>query len=251
VKVTLYGIPGSHAVRSARLMLEYKGIPYKRVDLFPVVTRFVVPRLLRFPGNRVPALKIDGKKVQGTLDISRELEQIEPDPPLFPSDPARRTAVEEAERWGDGFQQMPRTIIWWAFKNAPARDMATYLRGAKLGLPAGLLARTAGPIVWGGRKLNDSYDPEVERLLSELPASLDKVDAWIADGTLNGEQLNAADFQIAPTLRLLQSMEDLAPAIEGRPAAKLAERVQPEAPGHIGPVFRPRWLERLRRPVAA
>jgi glutathione S-transferase len=251
VKVTLYGIPGSHPVRSARLMLEYKGIPYKRVDMLPVVTRFVVPHLLRFPGSRVPALKIDGKKIQGTLDIARELEQIKLDPPLFPSDPARRAAVEEAERWGDDFQQIPRTIIWWAFKHAPADDMASYLRDAKLGLPAGLLARTGGPIVWGARKLNDSYDAEIERRLSELPAAFDKIDAWIADGTLNGEQLNAADFQIAPTLRLLQSLEDLAPAIEGRPAAKLAERVQPEPPGHVRPVFPQQWLEPLRKPVAA
>lgn len=251
MKVTLYAIPGSHPVRSARLMLEYKGIPYKRVDMPPIVSRFVVPHLLRFPGDRVPALKIDGKKIQGTFDVARELEQIKPDPPLFPSDPIRRAAVEEAERWGDDFQQNPRTIIWWALKHAPADDLASYLRGSKLGLPAGLLARTAGPIVWGGRKLNDSYDAEVQRRLSELPAALDKIDAWIGAGTLNGEQLSAADFQIAPSLRLLQSMEDLAPAIEGRPAAKFAERVLPEELGHTRPVFPQQWLEPLRKPVAA
>ncbi len=36
VKVKLYGIPGSHPVMSARLMLDHKGIPYDRRDLFPV-----------------------------------------------------------------------------------------------------------------------------------------------------------------------------------------------------------------------
>src|SRR5207244_2710584 len=30
-----------------------------------------------------------------------------------------------------------------------------------------------------------------------LPASLDKVDGWIADGVLAGEELNAADFELA------------------------------------------------------
>jgi arsenate reductase-like glutaredoxin family protein len=34
MNVKLYGIPGSHPVMSARSMLEYKGIEYKRVDLF-------------------------------------------------------------------------------------------------------------------------------------------------------------------------------------------------------------------------
>jgi len=40
---TLYVIPGSHACRSAMLMLEHKQLPYQRVDvvtlLHPVVAR--------------------------------------------------------------------------------------------------------------------------------------------------------------------------------------------------------------------
>jgi glutathione S-transferase len=251
MKVTLYGLPGSHPVRSARLMLEYKGIDYKNVDLFPVVTRFVIPHVLRFPNNRVPAMKIDGEKVQGSLEISRKLEQVKPEPPLFPADPAKRAAVEQAERWGDSFQQLPRTIIWWAFKHAPADDQASFLRGAKLGLPAGLLARTGQPIVWGGRKLNNSSDEQVERILSEIPAALDKVDALIAEGVINGDQLNAADFQIAPTVRLLLAFEDLRPLIESRPAGAFAERVQPKPPGNITKIFPEQWLEPLRKPVAA
>ena len=120
-------------------MLEYKGIEYERVDLPPVVSR-VVMRLAGFQGNRVPALKIDGRKVQGSRNISRELEAMKPDPPLFPADPERRAAVEEAERWGDEvFQQMPRTITWWALKRHKS-DQATFLEGAgpmaRLGMPS-------------------------------------------------------------------------------------------------------------------
>lgn len=251
MKVTLYGLPGSHPVRSARLMLEYKGIEYKNVDIFPVVTRFVIPHVLRFPDNRVPAMKIDGEKIQGTMEISRKLDELQPEPPLFPSDPAKRAAVEEAERWGNDFQQLPRTIIWWGFKQAPAGDQASFLRDAKLGLPAGLLARTGQPIVWAGRKLNDSNDEQVERMLSEVPAAIDKVDALIAEGVINGDQLNAADFQIAPTVRLLMAFEDLRPFIESRPAGAFAERVLPKPPGNISKIFPAQWLEPLRRPVVA
>ena len=32
----LYVLPASHPAFTARLMLEYKGIPYKRTDLMPV-----------------------------------------------------------------------------------------------------------------------------------------------------------------------------------------------------------------------
>ena len=47
---------------------------------------------------------------------------------------------------------------------------------------------------------------------------------------LNGEQLNAADFQIAPSLGLAMTLDDLRPAIENRPAGALAKRVVPELP---------------------
>ena len=40
----LYVIPGSHPSRSAMLMLDRKGIPYKRVDLMPVISKGVLRR---------------------------------------------------------------------------------------------------------------------------------------------------------------------------------------------------------------
>jgi glutathione S-transferase len=86
---------------------------------------------------------------------------------------------------------------------------------------------------------------------TEIPAALDRIDGWIAEGVLNGDQLAAADFQVATSLRLLMSFEDLAPAIENRPAGALAVRVVPGSPGHIGPVFPPEWLEPLRAPRPA
>ena len=63
---------------------------------------------------------------------------------------------------------------------------------------------------------------------------------------LNGEQLNAADFQIAPSIGLAMTLEDLRPAIEGRPAGELARRVVPAYPGHTPPSFPPAWLGPLR-----
>ena len=45
-------------------MLERKGIPYKRIDLVPVVSKGVL-RVNGFPGETVPALKIDGQEGPG------------------------------------------------------------------------------------------------------------------------------------------------------------------------------------------
>lgn len=85
-----------------------------------------------------------------------------------------------------------------------------------------------------------------ERDLARLPARLDRIDGWIAQGLLDGAELNAADFQIAPSVATLLRFEDLAPYIEGRPAARLAQRLAPDFRGEVPAVLPPAWLAPLR-----
>jgi glutathione S-transferase len=241
----LYVIPGSHPSWTARLMLERKGIPYKRVDLMPVVSKGAL-RAMRFPASTVPALKLDGKRVQTSMEIGRELDRLQPDPPLYPADPELRAKVEEAEAWGDEFQQKPRRFSWWAFKqNRP--PMATYAEGARMGVPVGLAVKTGGPLVAIAARANDANDAQVSADLSSLRADLDRIDAWIADGVLGGPEPNAADYQLAPSLRLLMSFDDLRPFIESRPCGEMANRVIPDFPGRMPQVFPADWLAGLRR----
>ena len=237
----LYVIPGSHPSWTAALMLDYKGIPFKRTDLMPVVSK-VVLRAVGFPGITVPALKIDGDKVQGSRQIARELERLRPEPPLFPSDPARRAAVEEAERFGDEELQHPiRQLLWWAIKRN-REPLAGYSEGAKLGVPIGLAVKTGAPLVALSARFNEASDENARKALERLPALLDRVDAWIEDGTLGGQQLNVADFQIAPSIGLAMTLDDLRPMIENRPAGALARRVVPRYPGRMPPVLPAEWL---------
>ncbi|HEX2707835.1 MAG TPA: glutathione S-transferase N-terminal domain-containing protein, partial [Solirubrobacterales bacterium] len=244
----LFVIPASHPSIAAELMLDQKGIAYKRTDLLPVISKGVL-RMVGFPGITVPALKIDGSKVQGSRRIARELDRLRPEPPLFPSDPEKRRAVEEAERFGDEELQPPmRQILWWAIKRDKA-PLRSYSEGAKLGLPISLAMKTAAPIVALSARFNEADDDHVRRGLAELPAMLQKIDDWIAAGVLGGEQLNAADFQIAPSLGLAMTLDDLLPAIESRPAGALAKRVVPNYPGHTPPILPAAWLEPLRAPA--
>jgi len=241
----LYVIPGSHPSRTAMLMLDRKQIPYKRVDLMPVLSKGVL-KVQRFPGITVPALKIDGRRIQGSAEIGHELDRLRPDPALYPADPERRAKVEEAEAWGDSFQEKPRRISWWAFKKDRA-PMASYSEGAHLGVPIGVAVKTGGPLVAMAARLNDANDATVRADLSSLPSDLDRIDAWIAEGVIGGPEPNAADYQIAPSVRLLMSFDDLRPFIEGRPAGEMAMRVVPDFPGRTPPVAPAEWLESLRR----
>ena len=241
----LYVIPASHPSIATELMLGHKGIDYKRTDLLPVISKGAL-RAVGFPGVTVPALKIDGAKVQGSRPIARELERLRPEPPLFPADPARRAAVEEAERFGDEELQHPiRQILWWSIKQDKA-PLRSYSEGAKIGLPLGLAMKTAAPIVALSARFNKANDENVKRDLEALPGLLDKVDELIADGTIGGEQLNAADFQIATSVGLAMTLADLRPAIENRPAGALAKRVVPDYPGHTPPILPAAWLQPLR-----
>jgi len=226
-------------------MLETKGIEYERTDLMPVVSKAAL-KALRFPGTTVPALKLDGRRVQGTGAIARELDRVRPEPQLVPTDPQRLAAVEEPERLGDTeLQQDVRTVLWWALKR-DKEPLRSFSEGARLGIPIGLAVRTSGPILAVQARLHESTDENVRRILGRLPATLQRIDEWIAAGTIGGEQPNIGDYQIAPSLRLAMTLDDLRPLIEPRPAGRLALRVVPDYPGRIPPVLPPAWLQPLR-----
>jgi glutathione S-transferase len=247
---TLFSVPASHPSLAAALMLEYKGIEYRRIDFAPAVHR-VALRLVGFRGRTVPALRTDGRRIQGSRTIARALDEIRPEPRLFPQDPARREAVERAEDWGDDvLQPVARRLAWAALK----RDRSTigsFLEGAHLGLPHGLAVRTSPPLVLLAARLNEVTEDSARADLAALPAHLERVDGWVEEGALGGADRNAADFQIATSLRLLMSLDDVRSAIEGRPAGRLAEEVVPRLPGHVNPVFPADWLAPLRQPAAA
>ena len=231
-------------------MLKQKGIEFKRTDLFPVLSKPIV-RALGFPGNTVPALKIDGRKIQGSRQISRELEMLRPEPPLFPSDPEQRRAVEDAERFGDEELQHPiRQISWWAFRQ-DSSPLRSYSEGSRLGIPIGLAVKTAGPIIYLETRIHKATDETIRANLAAFGGQLQRIDEMIAAGVIGGEELNAADFQIAPSIRLAMTFQDLRPLIADRPAGKLATRVQPEIAGDFPPVLPAAWLEPLRAAVAA
>jgi glutathione S-transferase len=237
----LYVIPGSHPSIAAELMLERKGVPFKRRDLITAAHKPIL-RSLGFPRATVPALNADGRKVQGSAEIARWLDEVQPEPPLFPTDPDQRRRVEDAERWGDTeLQPVPRRLSWFAF----GRDRSTireFLAGYKLGIPTSVAAATAAPIIWVEQKINKATAPAVEADLERLPALLDEVDRLLADGVIGGDQPNVADYQIATSVRLLMLFDQLRPLIENRPAGAHALELVPHMQGHVPAALPAEWI---------
>ncbi len=232
-------------------MLERKGIEFTRIDLVPFLSRVVVRRGMRLPQNTVPVLAVDGRRVQGSRNIARELGRLRPEPPLFPGDSEKRLAVEEAESWGERELQHPvRQLSLWAMRADPA-PIRSYMERPIMGVPPAIAARLAPPFIGRGVRVNEATDEAVRANLAALDSMLGQVERWISAAVLDGEDLNAADFQIAASVRLLLTFDDLRPLIDDRPACRLARRAVPHYAGDAPPVFPPAWLEPLRSATVA
>jgi glutathione S-transferase len=175
------------------------------------------------------ALQYGGYRVQTNREIARFLDRLRPDPPLLPADPERRLAVEEAERWGDEVFQMAARRLAFAAVLHGRDGMIDRANDGRLGplLWRRETIRFVGARMIGRVAFAASLATEPE-LLGLVPGMLDRIDAWIGAGVLDGGVLNAADFMIAPSLALLCYRRDLRADVEARPAGGLVERVLPE-----------------------
>ena len=241
-RAKLYALSVSHPSHSVRLMLERKGIDHRVVNVQPGLHPVVV-RLAGFRGNTVPAMRIDGRRIQGSLRISRALDELQPQPALFPAD--RRDAIVEAEAWGErDFQPVPRRMYRWGLgRNAVLRRRLAELSP----LPgAGIQAIVNQPLARRFAAMIGANDATVERDVRELPGKLDHVDELIAAGVIGTGEPNAADYQIVTTARVLMSFEDLRPFFAGRPTEAFALRHLPEWPDEVPPFLPREWLEAAR-----
>ncbi|HEV7938200.1 MAG TPA: glutathione S-transferase family protein [Solirubrobacteraceae bacterium] len=229
VNVKLYALPGSHPCAAVEVALRLKSIDYQRIDLLPLSQLAIGP--LRYGGNTVPGLRIDGERLAGSRTIMRRLDALAPEPPLLPSlsDAVARARVLEAERWGDEvLQGVPRRLLDAAWLR-DAACMESYAGDTKLPLPRPML-RPALPLTAKlMAKLNKADDEKVKADLVALPAQLEHIDAWIADGVLGGDQPNAADLQIGSSIRLLLTIADVRPLVEGHKAQSLTRWFEPQA----------------------
>jgi glutathione S-transferase len=223
--------------------MDMKAVPYKVVEIIPPLHAPL--QRLRFGSRTVPGLVLEtGEKISGSRTIVRRLEEIAPQPPLFPADPAARAAVEEAEAWADEeWQPMARRLVWRTFARAP-QAMVSYQDGSRLPRLPAPAVRALAPFVGGvERHLNDADEARVRDDLRALPGHLDRIDGWLADGVIGGEAVNAADLQIATTSRLMLTLGDVVPFFAGRPAEAHARGLFPEWAGSApAGVFPAEWL---------
>jgi len=249
VTVVFYSMAISHPSKTVRKMLELKQAEYQLVNVPTGFQRVHLP-LAGFRGGTVPAIKLDGRRVQGSRAIARAIDERFPEPPLFPADPQWRARVEEAERWGEEeLQPVPRRLFRFALANNSALR-SWVLRSQKLPPvpPLAFVVKVmsayyARTIEADGRRATAAG---IRADLAALPAMLARVDRLLADGTISLDPPNAATLQVLSTVATLHAFTDLRDLVDAHACAEPALALFGRASQDLPAVFEPAWLEPIR-----
>lgn len=115
----LYQFELSHYCEKIRLILDYKGLPYRKVEVTPGVGQL---DLYRMSGQRqVPVLKDGATVIADSTAIALYLEQTYPDRPIIPTDPQQRALCLLLEEWADeSIGPSARKVMLGTFSRDPA-----------------------------------------------------------------------------------------------------------------------------------
>jgi glutathione S-transferase len=175
----------------------------------------------------VPGLLVDEEPVHGSRAILARLETIKPEPSLYPSQ-----EVRDAELWGDEeLQDLGRRLPWGALYFRP-EAMGTFAGGEPLDGPGTDFAIKFVRSTWRYHGISAA---RLQEDLAGLPAKLERVEQLAARGVLGGEQPTAADLQIGATIRVLLTIGDLHPLLEGSAAERIAQQFFPRYGGYVPP----------------
>lgn len=95
----LYQFELSHYCEKVRFILDYKGLPYRKVEVTPGLGQLDIYRM---SGQRqVPVLKDGSEVIADSTAIAEYLDKTYPDRPLIPTDPKLRGLTLILEQWAD------------------------------------------------------------------------------------------------------------------------------------------------------
>lgn len=227
-EITLHILPPSHPCLTARAALAYKGLEFDEVILEMGRQGDQVEEIYGEGRRTVPGAIIDGEPVHGSTGILKRLDELVPEPSLYPEPIA--DAVREAELWADGdLQDLGRRLPWSALHFRP-EAMGTFGGGEPLD-PAG--TDFAMKFVRSTWKWHGITAEGLAADLAALPPMVARIEAFADQGLIGGEVPTAADFQIGSTIRILSTIRDLDQILDGTVAREVAFRYFPDYPGEV------------------
>lgn len=245
----LYQFELSQYSEKVRLILDYKGLPYRKIEVTPGIGQV---ELFRMTGQRqVPVLKDGNQIIADSTEIAKYLDRQYPERPLIPTDPMQRGLCLLMEEWADeSIGIKSRKALFGAIsqdqslrKSLLPRTTPDLLKSFVEVVPSDLLK------VLG---LGVGYTPEaVKSANSDLKQDLEALCLILSERPyLVGDQPTLADLAVAGLSLLIKFPDgpylELPEALRGKGVPGLANSVIYE------PFFT--WRDRLyaeyRRPIA-
>jgi glutathione S-transferase len=243
-ELVLHALPSSHPCLTVKRALALKGLEYELVDLALGTHNEEIERIYGAGRTTAPGMTMDGEPVHGSRAIVARLEQLAPEPALYPDD--RRDAVLAAERWGDDeLQDLGRRLPWGALHFRP-ESLGTFggvgpLDGPGTDFAIRMIRGTWRYLGLTAERLHDD--------LAGLPEKLERIEQFAADGVIDGDDATAADLQIGATIRVLRTVGDLHEMLAGSAGERIAMRWFPDYPGLVPAGAYPvGWVPARREP---
>jgi glutathione S-transferase len=222
---TLWQIDLSHFSEKARWALAWKGVEHKRHAPVPGAHMAVAAWLTRGRQVTFPVLEIDGRRIGDSTAIVAALEELYPEPPLYPDDPAeRRRALELEDFFDEELGPHIRQVAWFEFHEDRERftELMRHAAPGPLGRMPGAAAAYAR--VYTALRFRASDASRAEEGRGKVLAALDRLEEELGDGDyLVGDRFSVADLTAASLFYPLVQPEE-GPISADEPAAAGFER---------------------------
>jgi len=192
----LWQFTGSHFNEKARWALDFKGVAHLRRSLLPG------PHLLRIRRmtgqTAVPVLEIEGRVIHDSTRIIQALEQVCPEPPLYPrSEAERRRALELEDFFDEELGPHIRRAAFYELLGHP--DLMVGLFSHESGSAARAAYRASFPLLRAVLRRALDIDADTAELSRRKTlAALDRIEAELGpSGYLVGDRFTVADLTAA------------------------------------------------------
>jgi glutathione S-transferase len=198
-KPTLWHIGISHYSEKVRWALDFKGVEHERRAPQPPAHMVVALARTRGRSFTFPLLRLDGALLTDSSEIIAALERRQPDPPLYPADPAERERALALEDWFDEeLGPHIRLLAWHTITN-----QSDSLEAVAVGTAAGPLKRFGGAASTFARtfvnaRFGVNRAGRVEVARTKVREALDRLEAELGDRDyLVGDRFGVADLTAA------------------------------------------------------
>lgn len=160
----LYQFEMSQYSEKVRLILDYKGLAYRKIEVTPGVGQL---DLFRLSGQRrVPVLKDGTTIISDSTAIAMYLDRQYPDKPLIPTDPYERGLCLMMEEWADeSIGIKSRKVLFGALSQSQnlrtsilPNTTPDFLKSVVSAVPSELLELLGAGVGYGSEVVKDAKD---------------------------------------------------------------------------------------------